>query len=73
MVEFVQGFYLFKGHPAKSGVWSADDDRLAQMIEVLGPFPESLLKRGTRVAKYFDEKGIPTRNLHKFPTPSYYI
>ncbi|MCJ1368261.1 hypothetical protein MMC16_007403 [Acarospora aff. strigata] len=49
--------YSFPGKAAPSGAWSADEDRLAQLMEVFGPFPKSLLERGTRTERFFDKNG----------------
>ncbi|PGG99297.1 CMGC/SRPK protein kinase [Helicocarpus griseus UAMH5409] len=57
IVEFVQGIVLFLGEASKDGTWTVDDDRLAKIIEVFGPFPPELLERGTRTADFFDENG----------------
>ncbi|OOF91778.1 hypothetical protein ASPCADRAFT_518194 [Aspergillus carbonarius ITEM 5010] len=63
IVEFIQGFVLFSGTASWNGTWTAADDRVARMMEILGPFPSQLLERGTRTADFFDEKG----NLHRIP------
>ncbi|KAG6018531.1 hypothetical protein E4U40_000191, partial [Claviceps sp. LM458 group G5] len=63
VVQFVQGIVLFSGEASKKGTWSAEDENLAKIVEVLGPFPSSLLKKGRRSAKYFDEQG----NLIRIP------
>ncbi|KAG6300569.1 hypothetical protein E4U09_006654 [Claviceps aff. purpurea] len=63
VVQFVQGIVLFSGEASKRGTWSAEDEHLAKIVEVLGPFPSSLLKKGRRSAKYFDEQG----NLIRIP------
>jgi serine/threonine-protein kinase SRPK3 len=57
VVELVQGIVLFAGEGAKSGAWTADDDRLARTIEILGPFPAELLSRGKKTKEFFDENG----------------
>ncbi|TWU72628.1 hypothetical protein ED733_000214 [Metarhizium rileyi] len=57
LVEFVQGIVLFSGEASEEGTWTAEDDQLARMAEVLGPFPTSLLQRGRRSTEFFDEKG----------------
>ncbi|KAK9366188.1 protein kinase [Lipomyces kononenkoae] len=56
IVEFVQGLVLFSGEASRNGTWTADDDRLARIIEILGPFPLQLLKRGKRTTNFFGEK-----------------
>lgn len=57
MIEFVKGHLPFLGTASRNGRWTAEDDRLAQLIEVFGPFPETLLKRGVRSQEFFDSKG----------------
>ncbi|EED20490.1 protein kinase, putative [Talaromyces stipitatus ATCC 10500] len=68
IVEFIQGIVLFSGEPSKNGSWTADDDRLAKMIEVLGPFPSQLLKRGKRTADFFNKRGDLLRIQQLKPT-----
>ncbi|OAR00209.1 hypothetical protein LLEC1_03172 [Akanthomyces lecanii] len=58
VVELVQGIVLFSGNTSERGTWTAEDDHLAKIVEVLGPFPPSLLGRGSRSAQFFDEQGI---------------
>ncbi|TQW02026.1 protein kinase [Cordyceps javanica] len=58
VVEFVQGIILFSGNASEKGTWTAEDDRLARIIDIIGPFPPSLLRRGSRSAHFFDEQGI---------------
>lgn len=64
MVEFVQGVVPFYGTAPENATWTAEDDHLAKIAELLGPFPSSLLKKGRRSAELFDEQGI---------TPSIYV
>ncbi|KAG8413358.1 hypothetical protein J3458_012928 [Metarhizium acridum] len=65
VLEFVQGIVLFSGKASETGRWTAEDDHLARIAEVLGPFPSSLLKKGRRSTDFFDEQGklIRIRNL----------
>ncbi|TQV90240.1 protein kinase [Cordyceps javanica] len=65
VVEFVQGIALFTGTASEKGSWTAEDDHLAKIVEALGPFPSSLLERGSRSGQFFDEQGklIRIRNL----------
>ncbi|EGX88003.1 protein kinase, putative [Cordyceps militaris CM01] len=58
IVEFVQGIILFSGNASKNGTWTAEDDQLARMVEILGQFPPGLLSQGRRSAEFFDAKGI---------------
>lgn len=57
-MEFVQGIVLFSGNASERGTWTAEDDHLARIVEILGPFPSSLLKKGRHSADFFDEQGI---------------
>ncbi|KAI9839839.1 MAG: hypothetical protein M1819_000029 [Sarea resinae] len=57
MMEFVKGHLSFPGTASRNGTWTAEDDRLAQLIEAFGPFPEALLKRGARAREFFDNEG----------------
>ncbi|KAK2788293.1 hypothetical protein FQN53_003827 [Emmonsiellopsis sp. PD_33] len=61
IIEFVQGIIPFRGQASKFGTWSVDDDRLARTIEILGPFPAELLKKGKHTSSFFNENG----NLHR--------
>lgn len=49
---------MFRGEESKRRTWTVDDDRLARMIEILGPFPSESLAQGTDTAKFFNEKGL---------------
>ncbi|KAG5967527.1 hypothetical protein E4U57_000685 [Claviceps arundinis] len=57
VIEFVHGYVIFPGSESEKGGWSAEEDHLARIVKVLGPFPSSLLKKGRRSAELFDEKG----------------
>ncbi|KAJ9264194.1 hypothetical protein DTO212C5_7253 [Paecilomyces variotii] len=63
IVEFVQGIIPFSGEASRTGSWTAEDDHLARIMEVLGPFPLQFIKRGNRAPHFFDEKG----NLRRIP------
>ncbi|KAG6154081.1 hypothetical protein E4U37_002407 [Claviceps purpurea] len=56
-VEFLHGLIIFPTSAPKKGTWTDEDEHLARIIEVLGPFPSSLLKKGRLSAEFFDEKG----------------
>jgi serine/threonine-protein kinase SRPK3 len=58
VVEFVQGIVLFSGEASDTGSWTAEDDHLARIFEVLGPFPLHFIETGNRAAHFFDKKGI---------------
>lgn len=58
MIEFVKGHLSFPGTASRNGKWTAEDDRLAQLMEVFGLFPEALLRRGVRSREFFDDKGM---------------
>ncbi|EGC42771.1 serine kinase [Histoplasma capsulatum var. duboisii H88] len=72
IVEFMQGIVLFSGQESKHGDWTADDDRLARTIEVLGAFPAELLKKGNRTREFFNEHGTHTQFLGGYHTSSMY-
>jgi hypothetical protein len=55
--ELLQGRVLFKGRPGPEGAWTAEEDHLAQMIELFGPLPAELLAEGSASKSYFDRKG----------------
>ncbi|CAK4034952.1 Oxalate decarboxylase [Lecanosticta acicola] len=57
VIEFTKGHIAFPGAASKDGAWSSEDDHLAQYMEVLGPMPLTLLQRGSKTSKYFDEEG----------------
>ncbi|KAL3457560.1 protein kinase [Aspergillus heterothallicus] len=64
VIEFVQGIVLFSGEASPTGKWMADDDRLAKIMEVLGPFPAQFMDKGTRAEDFFDKQG----NLLRIPS-----
>ncbi|KAM3448170.1 hypothetical protein MY3296_008040 [Beauveria thailandica] len=68
VVEFVQGIVLFSGKASENGTWTAEDDHLARIAEVLGPFPSTLLEKGRRSADFFDEQGKLIRVCNLKPT-----
>lgn len=49
---------LFKGRPDPNGAWTAEEDHLAQMMELLGPFPTDLLAEGRSSGSFFDKDGM---------------
>lgn len=57
IIELTKGLKSFAGTNAKSGSWTAEDDRLAQFIEVFGPFPKALLSRASKADQFFDSDG----------------
>ena len=56
--ELLQGRVLFKGRPEPNGAWTAEEDHLAQMIELFGPLPTDLLTEGSSSRSYFDRDGM---------------
>ncbi|KAF7591091.1 hypothetical protein BBP40_001990 [Aspergillus hancockii] len=68
VIELVQGIVLFSGEVSENGPWTAEDDRLAEIFEVVGPFALQFLKTGTRTAQSFDKKGDLLRILNLKPT-----
>ncbi|KAK2791339.1 hypothetical protein FQN53_004520 [Emmonsiellopsis sp. PD_33] len=63
VVELVQGIILFSGEASSNGTWTAADDRLARITEVLGRFPLEFIEKGKRAAHFFDKQG----NLLRIP------
>lgn len=63
VVEFVQGIVLFSGEASETGSWTAEDDHLARISEILGPFPLHFIETGNHAAHFFDKKG----NLLRIP------
>lgn len=52
--ELLTGDYLFDPREGKS--YSKDDDHIAQIIELLGPFPRELLQEGYYSRDYFNSR-----------------
>ncbi|MCJ1398386.1 hypothetical protein MMC11_001584 [Xylographa trunciseda] len=67
--ELLQGRILFKGRPDPNGAWTAEEDHLAQMIELFGPLPAGLLTEGSSSRSYFDRDGM--LKLYPFPSRRY--
>lgn len=53
--ELATGDYLFD--PKKGSTFNRDDDHLAQMIELIGDFPQEITKLGRKSVRYFDRNG----------------
>ncbi|RDW89992.1 CMGC protein kinase [Aspergillus mulundensis] len=68
VIELVQGIILFSGQASTKGTWTADDDRLARIIEVFGPFPPHFLEKGQHTGQFFDDKGNLLRIPYLKPT-----
>ena len=49
---------LFKGRLDPTGAWTAEEDHLAEMIELFGPIPRDFIKEETCSRSYFDDNGI---------------
>ncbi|KAH3680893.1 hypothetical protein WICMUC_000036 [Wickerhamomyces mucosus] len=60
--ELVTGDYLFD--PVKGHSYTKDDDHIAQIIELLGPFPPSLIKDSKYAREFFNSRG-ELRNISK--------
>lgn len=54
--ELATGEYLFD--PRKGSTYSRDEDHLARMIELLGPFPRLVVNEGARYLEFFHRNGI---------------
>jgi len=53
--ELAIGSSLFL--PQAGDTWTVEDDRLAQMIGILGDIPTSFLNTGPKSGKFFNEEG----------------
>ena len=62
MFELITGDYLFD--PQSGTKYGKDDDHIAQIIELLGPFPRSLCLSGKWSQEIFNRKG-ELRNIHR--------
>ncbi|KAI8928090.1 kinase-like domain-containing protein [Entophlyctis helioformis] len=60
--ELLTGDYLFDPHSGSR--YSKDDDHVAQMIELLGPFPKHFALSGKFSADVFNRRG-ELRHIHK--------
>ncbi|KAJ9649635.1 serine/threonine protein kinase, CMGC [Coniosporium apollinis] len=60
--ELITGDYLFD--PQSGTKYGKDDDHIAQIIELLGPFPKSLCIAGKWSQEIFNRKG-ELRNIHR--------
>ena len=53
--ELLTGDYLFDPHPGTR--YNKDDDHIAQVIELMGPFPRSIALSGKFSSDIFTRKG----------------
>ncbi|KAJ1551668.1 serine/threonine protein kinase, CMGC group [Nowakowskiella sp. JEL0078] len=60
--ELLTGDYLFD--PQTGAKYSKDDDHIAQIIELLGPFPKSIALGGKYSSEIFNRRG-ELRHIHK--------
>jgi len=60
--ELITGDYLFD--PQSGTKYGKDDDHIAQIIELLGPFPRGLCMSGKWSQEIFNRKG-ELRNIHR--------
>ncbi|KAL1954541.1 hypothetical protein VTO42DRAFT_1101 [Malbranchea cinnamomea] len=60
--ELITGDYLFD--PQSGSKYGKDDDHIAQIIELLGPFPKSMCLSGKWSQEIFNRKG-ELRNIHR--------
>jgi serine/threonine-protein kinase SRPK3 len=64
IIEFVNGHRFINPSASPRGIWTYEDDALAQMMELLGPFPADFLATAKRRDEFFDADG----NLLRIPT-----
>ena len=57
LFELLTGDYLFDPQSEPRGKWSRDEDHIALIIELLGPFPKAVYSSGKLADTYFNEKG----------------
>lgn len=60
--ELITGDYLFEPQTGKH--YTKEDDHIAQIMELLGPLPLSLLLSGQMTRQYFTQRGH-LRHIHK--------
>ncbi|PKY03351.1 kinase-like protein [Aspergillus campestris IBT 28561] len=65
-LEFVQGIVPFSCQASKKGTWTVEDDHLARITEIIGPFPPQFIEKGSRASHFFDKQG----NLIRIPNLS---
>ena len=68
MVDFLQLFELLAGgdylfDPQAGSRYSKDEDHIAQIIELVGEFPQSLAFSGKYSSRFFNRKGAPSPPL----------
>lgn len=66
ILEFIQGIVIFRAEASKRGTWTAEDDHLAKIMEIIGPFPRSFINKGRRAAEFFDEQGMMASKVSMF-------
>ncbi len=64
----VKGHLSFPGTASRNDKWTAEDDRLAQLMEVFGPFPEAV-RKGVRSREFFDNEGMQLSLFLNYVTP----
>ncbi|ODV69442.1 kinase-like protein [Hyphopichia burtonii NRRL Y-1933] len=63
--ELLTGDYLFDPRNGKS--YTKDDDHIAQIIELIGPFPRAMLREGYYTRDFFNSRGELQRILKLKP------
>lgn len=56
LFELLTGDFLFDPQPGSR--YDKNDDHLAQIIELLGPFPKQLASKGKYAKDFFNKRGI---------------
>lgn len=63
--ELLTGDYLFD--PRNGKLYTKDDDHIAQIIELIGPFPRAMLKESFHTKEFFNSRGELQRILKLKP------
>lgn len=63
--ELLTGDYLFD--PRNGKLYTKDDDHIAQIIELVGPFPRAMLKESFHTKEFFNSRGELQRILKLKP------
>jgi serine/threonine-protein kinase SRPK3 len=70
--ELLTAEFLFDPREDPNGIHSRNEDHLALIRELLGPFPTQYVNEGVYSKKYFNKKGdfVSIKELHEWPLTS---